>query len=115
MFTDNKSANSTNWPSIIFLTSFPGTGAWPGPTAKDLSDLCCEVEGPRDGRLHGRVAEENVEETGATRRVELEPVMADTGVKVEINGGKVNVPGEDAIPAPETCELATDEETTEDG
>ena len=77
--------------------------------------MCCKVEGPRDGRLHGRLAEENVEETGAMRRVELELVMADTRVKVEINGGKVKVPGEDAIPTTETCELATDEETTEDG
>ena len=49
-----------------------------------------------------------MEETGATRRVELEPVMADTGVKVEINGSKVNVPGEDAIPATDTCGLTTE-------
>ena len=53
-------------------------------------------------------------ETGATRQVELGTVMADTGVKVEING-KVNVPGEDAKPATETCKLATDEKTAEDG
>ena len=56
-----------------------------------------------------------MEETGATRRVELEPVMADTGVKVEINGGKVNVPGEDAIPANNTCGLTTDDKTAEVG
>ena len=77
--------------------------------------MCCGVEAPREGRLYGRLAEENVEETGAMRRVELEPVMADTGVNVEINGGKVNVPGDEAIPATETCGLATDEETAEDG
>ena len=77
--------------------------------------MCCGVGTPREGRLHRRLAEENVEETGTMRWVELEPVMADTGVNVEINGDKVNVPGQDAIPATETGGLATDKETAEDG
>ena len=37
---------------------------------------------------------------------------ADTGVKVEINGNKVNVPGEDTILATDTCENKTDYKTT---
>ena len=82
--------------------------------AKDLSDLSCEIEAQRDGKLQGRLAEENVEEIGAMRRVKVGPVMADTGVKVEINGTKVNVPGKDAKLATETCELAADEKTAED-
>lgn len=56
-----------------------------------------------------------MEETGTMRWVKLEPVMADTGLKVEINGSKVNVPGEDAIPATDTCELATDKKTAKVG
>jgi len=77
--------------------------------------LCCDVEAPRAGRLPGRLVEENVEETGAVRWVELEPVTADTGEKVEINGGKLNVPGEDTEPATDTSELAIEETTAEVG
>lgn len=46
------------------------------------------------------------------RQAELEPVIADTEVKVEINGNKVNIPGKDAILATNTCELETDDKTT---
>ena len=41
--------------------------------------------------------------------------MADTCVKVGINGGKVNVPGKDTIPATDTCKLETADTTAEDG
>lgn len=120
MLTDNRSANSTNSPSLIFLTSLPGTGACPGPIANAFGNCCCEVDAPSAGILDGKLAdetEENVDEIGASGRAELEAVMADmhTGVKVEIKGGRENVPGEEATLATGTRELVTVGETAEVG
>ena len=41
--------------------------------------------------------------------------MADTGVKVETNGGNANVPGEDGTLATATWELATVADTADVG
>ena len=86
-----------------------------------VEKLCaCEVDAPSGGILDGKLAdetEENVDEIGASGRAELEAVMADmhTGVKVEIKGGRENVPGEEATLATGTRELVTVGETAEVG
>ena len=91
-FTDNKSANSTNWPPTIFDTSFEGIGACPGPTIKAFSDLGDANEDSRLGRPLVTPGDTKVEGVGATGRAELETVMAGTGVNVGTNAGRVNVP-----------------------
>ena len=91
-FTDNKSANSTNWPPTILDTNFEGTGACPGPTIKAFSDLSNANEDSRLGRLLVTPDETKVEGVGATRRAELERIMADTGVNLGTNTGRLNVP-----------------------
>ena len=48
---DNKSANSTNWPCVILLTSLAGIGALPGPILKALSNLVPKAEFARLGTL----------------------------------------------------------------
>ena len=92
---DNKSANSTNWPCVILLTSLAGIGAWPGPIMKALSNLVPKAEFARLGTLL-MTLDGSVEKKrgGATRRAELESVMADPGVKVGTNAGRVTVPEE---------------------
>ena len=91
-FTENKSANSTNWPPTIFDTNFEGIGACPGPTIKSFSDLGDADEDLRLGRPLVTPGDTKVERIGATRRADLQKVMADTGVNVGTNAGRVNVP-----------------------
>ena len=91
-FTDNKSANLTNWPPTIFDTSFEGIGACPGPTIKAFSDLGDGNEESRLGRQLVTPGDTKVEGVGATGRAELETIMAGTGVYVGTNAGRVNVP-----------------------
>ena len=42
--TVSRSANSTNWPSMIFLANFAGIGACPGPTMRAFSGLVPDAE-----------------------------------------------------------------------
>jgi len=63
--------------------------------------LVTDAELLRLGRLLATLELVNGEVMGATKRAELESVMADTGEKVGTKAGKVNVPDD----APE----ATDE------
>ena len=42
--TVSRSANSTNWPSMIFLANLAGIGACPGPTMKAFSGLGPDAE-----------------------------------------------------------------------
>ena len=60
--TDNRSANSTNWPSVILLTNLAGIGACPGPTIEVLSGSGSEAENPRLGRLLTTLAVETTAE-----------------------------------------------------
>ena len=83
-FADNKSANSTNWPPTILDTCFEGIGACPRPTIKALG------EDSKLRRLLVTPGDTKVEGVRATRRAELEKVMADSGVKVGTNGGRRN-------------------------
>ena len=91
-FTDNKSANSTNWPPTVFDTSFEGIEACPGPTIKAFSDLGDANEDSRLGRPLVTPGDTKVQRVGATGRADVETVMADTGVNVGTNAGRVNVP-----------------------
>ena len=91
---DNKSANSTNWPCVILLTSLAGIGAWPGPIMEALSNLVPKAEFARLGTLLMTLDGSVEKNVGATRRAELESVMADPGVKVGTNAGRVIVPEE---------------------
>ena len=91
-FTDNKSANWTNWPPTIFDTGIEGIGACPGPTIKAFSDLGDANEDSRLGRALVTPGVTKVERVGATGQAELETVMADTGVNLGTNAGRVNVP-----------------------
>ena len=77
-------------------TNLTGIGACPGPTTKALSN-----EGERTGPSKPENAPVTwVAITGdvnaATGRDELEPVMAGTEGKVEMNAGNLNVPDEAA-------------------
>ena len=87
-FADNKSANSTNWPPTILDTCFEGIGACPRPTIKAFSDLGDANEDSKLRRLLVTPGHTKVEGVRATRRAELEKVMADSGVKVGANGGR---------------------------
>ena len=91
-FTDNKSANLTNWSPTIFDTSFEGIRACPRPRIKAFSDLGDANEDSRLGRLLVTPGDTKVEGVGATGRAELKMVMAGTGVNVGTNAGRVNVP-----------------------
>ena len=62
---------------------------------KAFSDLDTDAELPKLGRLLATLRLAKGELMGATKRAELESVMAETGEKVETKVGKVNVP-EDA-------------------
>ena len=84
-FTDNKSANSTNWPPTIFDTSFEGIEACPGPTIKAFSDLGGANEDSWLGRPLVTPGDTKVERVGATGWADVETVMADTGVNVGTN------------------------------
>ena len=90
--TDNKSANSTNWPPTILDTNFEGTGACPGPTIKAFSDLSNANEDSRLGRLLVTPGETKVEGVGAMRRADLQRIIADTGVNLGTNTERLNVP-----------------------
>ena len=89
-FADNKSANSTNWPPTILDTYFEGIGACPRPTIKAFSDLGDANEDSKLRRLLVTPGNTKVEGVTATRRAELEKVMADSGVKVGTSGGRRN-------------------------
>ena len=58
---------------------------------KAFSDVGTDPELPKLGRLLDTLGLANGEVMGATKRAELESVMADTGEKVGMKAGKVNV------------------------
>ena len=90
-FADTKSVNSTIWSPTILDTNLEGIGACPRPTIKALSDLG-DINDSRLGRLLVTLGDTKGEGVGATRRAELEKVIADTDVNVGTNAGRVNVP-----------------------
>ena len=91
-FVDSKSANLTNWSPTIFDTNFEGIGACPRPTIKAFSDYFDAKEDSRLGRLLVTPGDTKVGGVGATRWAELETVMADTGINVRTNTGRINLP-----------------------
>ena len=73
--------------------------------------MVTDAELPRLGRLLATLELANGEVMGATKRAELESVMADTGEKVGTKAGKVNIPDD----APEaTDETLASQETAVD-
>ena len=95
----------------ILDTNCEGIGACPGPTIKAFSDLGDANEDSRIERLLVTPGDTKMKGVGATRRAEHETVMADTGVNIGTNAGRVNVP-EDTKETPSLV-LALEEDAKE--